>query len=41
MVVISAVSLYKDYLENFTTEINNTELNTLKCRIDKISEIIK
>jgi uncharacterized protein (UPF0333 family) len=36
MVVISAISIYKDYLFDFTSEINNTELDSLLDKIDNI-----
>ena len=40
MIVLAAVSIYSDYLEEFTFEINNTELSILENKIDKISEIL-
>ena len=40
MIVLSVVSIYSDYLEEFTFEINNTELSILENKIDKISEIL-
>lgn len=41
MIVLCAVSMYRDYLEDFALEINNTELDTLKNKIDKISDVLK
>ena len=41
MIVLCAVSMYHDYLEDFALEINNTELDTLKNKIDKISDVLK
>ncbi|HIH35543.1 MAG TPA: hypothetical protein HA355_00900 [Methanosphaera sp.] len=41
MVVICSISFYMDYLENFVSEINNTEVNQLKYKIDKINNLIK
>ena len=40
MIVLAAFSIYSDYLEEFTFEINNTELSILENKIDKISEIL-
>lgn len=40
MIVLCAVSMYHDYLEDFALEINNTELNTLKNKIDNITVIL-
>jgi hypothetical protein len=41
MIVIFSISMYQDYLEEFAIEINNTELNTLKNKIDNISDVLK
>lgn len=41
MVIICAISFYRDYIENFAHEINDTEVGILKNRIDKINDLIK
>ena len=41
MVVIFAISMYKDYLENFVSEVNSTDVNELINKIDKISDLIR
>lgn len=38
MIVLFVISMYNDYLEDFALEINNTEFNGLKNKIDKISD---
>lgn len=38
MIVLFVISMYNDYLEDFALEINNTEFNELKNKIDKISD---
>lgn len=39
-VVIIALSMYKDYLVEFSEEINNTEVDNLINKIDDIKNII-
>ncbi len=41
MIVIVALSMYKDYLSDFTSEINNTEVENLKNKIDNIKTYLK
>lgn len=40
-IVLISLSMYKDYLINFTEEINNNEVNNLLNKIDKLNNIIK
>ncbi len=40
IIVLSAVILYENYLENFKNEINKTEVNTLINKIDSINSYI-
>lgn len=41
MVVIISISMYKNYLEEFVSDINNTDVNILKNKIDKINDYLK
>ncbi len=40
-IVIISLSMYKDYLTDFTNEINKSEVNNLINRIDELNNIIK
>lgn len=40
IIVISAISMYQDYIEDFALEINNTEVNILKNKIDNVSDVL-
>lgn len=41
MVVIISISMYKNYLEDFVSDINNTDVNILKNKIDKLNDYLK
>ncbi len=40
-IVLISMSMYKDYLINFTEEINNNEVNNLINKIDELNNKIK
>lgn len=40
VVVLIAVTMYRNYLENFVSEINNTDVRILKEKIDKINDLM-
>lgn len=40
-IILISISMYKDYLVNFTEEINNTEVNDLINKIDELNDKIK
>lgn len=39
-IVLLAISIYQEYLLDFTTEINNTEVNNLLEEIDDLKKIL-
>ncbi len=41
MVVIISISMYKNYMEDFVSDINNTDVNILKNKIDKMNDYLK
>lgn len=41
MVVICAIVMYRDYLENLVSEVNDTDVNELINKIDKINDLIR
>ncbi|MBE6485413.1 MAG: hypothetical protein E7Z85_01045 [Methanosphaera stadtmanae] len=40
MIVLVSISMYRDYLEEFALEINDTEVDILKNKIDKINNLL-